>query len=164
MKWQSFALLLIAVVPVFGTVRAVTAEERIMVGGTEEVLLLPRGAKLPARMDTGADICCLDARELKVKNNMAEFKLPEAYGGLQIRLPIVRWRYVRSANARQRRPVVWLEICLGPKLLRVEANLIDRSQVKYPLLIGRNALRQGFAVDVTRSNIAPPSYPGSQAR
>jgi len=157
MKGQSLALLLIAIALVFGTVGAVTAEERIMIGGTEEVLLLPWGVRLPARMDTGAGISSLDARELKVKNNIAEFKLPEAYGGLELRLPVIRWGHVRSsATTREKRPVVQLEIRLGPKLLRVEANLTDRSQLKYPLLIGRNALKQGFLVDVSKRNIAPP--------
>jgi hypothetical protein len=165
MRWQSVALLLMVIVPVLGIVGAVRAGERIVVGGSEEVLLLPWGVKLPARIDTGSAICSLDARELEVKDNVAQFKLPDAYGGLQLRLPVVRWRHVRSSNARQRRPVVLLEIRLGPKLLRVEANLTNRSQLKYPLLIGLNVLRQGFMVDVTKSNIAPPAItPKVEAR
>jgi len=156
MKWQNVTLFTIAVALVLCTHEPVNAEEKIMVGRIEQALLLPQGLKLPARIDTGAAICSLDARELEIRGNIAEFKLSEAYGGLELRMPIVRSGHVRSANTRQQRPVVELEIRLGPKLLRVEANLTDRSQFDYPLLIGRNALKQGFLVDVSKRNIAPP--------
>ena len=151
MKWQGTAIVMMAAVSIFCVLAWVNAEEKITVGRSEEILLLPQGVKLPARIDTGAAICSLDARDLKIRNDVAEFKLPDAYGGLQLRLPVVRWGKVRSANSREKRPVVELEIRLGPKLMRVEANLADRSQFKnYPVLIGRNALQQGFVVDVSK--------------
>jgi len=133
------------------------AKERITIGAQEEVILLPWGVKLPARVDTGAATTSLDARHLVVKGNMAEFQLPEEYGGLQLRLPVVAWRTVRSAEHRERRPVVEMEFCLGPKRLRARVNLNDRAQVKYPVIIGRNMLKHGFVVDCTQSSLAPPS-------
>ena len=154
LKWQSIILLALALV--VDTQNPVSAEEKIMLGRIEEAILLPQRVKLPARIDTGAAICSLDVRDLKISGNMAQFKLPEPYGGLELRLPIVRWGHVRSTNTREKRPVVQLEIRLGPRLLHVEANLTDRSQFKYPLLIGRNALKKGFVVDVSKWNIAPP--------
>jgi hypothetical protein len=158
MRWQSIVLSLVPAFLLLGLVGAVIAGEKIALGHIENVLLLPSGVKLPARIDTGSALCALDARELKVRNDVAEFKLPDAYGGLQMRLPVVRWGKIRSANSWQKRAVVEIEICLGPRKIRVEANLVDRSQVKYPVLIGRNALRQGFVVDVSKANIAPPEH------
>ncbi|MBI4495823.1 MAG: ATP-dependent zinc protease [Deltaproteobacteria bacterium] len=119
--------------------------------------------KLPARIDTGSDVCSLDARELKIDKEWAEFKLPEAYGGLRLRLPVIRWRVVRSANSHKKRPVVEVKLLLGPRQLRAEVNLEDRSKVKYPMLIGRNVLRQGFVVDPSKANIAPPQIRGGRA-
>ena len=158
MRWQSIVLSLMPALLLFGFVGATSAGEKITLGRIENVLLLPSGVKLPARIDTGSALCALDARELKVRNEVAEFKLPDAYGGLQLRLPVVRWGKIRSANSWQKRAVVEIELCLGPRKMRVEANLVDRSQLKYPVLVGRNALRQGFVVDVSKTNIAPPNH------
>jgi hypothetical protein len=137
----------------------VIAEEKIKIGLAENVILLPWGVKLPARVDTGAAMSSLDARELRVQDNMAEFRLADKYGGLQLRLPIVDWQYVRSAESRERRPVVEMELCLGPKRIHTRINLNDRSMVKYPLIIGRNALKKDFVVDCMKLNCFPPSCP-----
>lgn len=130
------------------------------IGLVEDVVLLPWGIRLPARIDTGAALTSLDARDLVVRDGIAEFRLPEKFGGQAVRLPVVGWRTVKSAEAKERRPVVELDICVGSELLRIKANLNDRSKVKYPMLIGRDVLRHGFAVNCTRSHCLPPSCPG----
>ena len=135
------------------------AGEKITVGEVEEVILLPWRVKLPARIDTGATTSSLDARDLKVKNNMAEFKLPKKYGGLQLRLPVVGWLDVRSADFKEKRPVVEIMFCLGPKLIHTQVTLNDRSTVRYPLIIGRNVLKDNFVVDCMHSHCLPPSCP-----
>lgn len=156
--WGVVSLSILA--PLFLLTPAITAaEEKIVIGGVEDVILLPWAVRLPARVDTGAAKSSLDARELKVQNDLIEFKLPEKYGGLQIRLPIMGWRHIRTPEGLERRPVVELEICLGPKRFRTLVNLTDRSMVKYPLILGRNALRENFLVDVKRRRILPPNCP-----
>jgi hypothetical protein len=135
------------------------AEEKITIGEVEDVVLMPWRVKLPARIDTGAATSSLDARDLKVKNNMAEFKLPKKYGGLQLRLPVVGWLDVRSADFKEKRPVVEIMFCLGPKLIHTQVTLNDRSTVRYPLIIGRNVLKDNFVVDCMHSNCLPPSCP-----
>lgn len=135
------------------------AEEKITIGAIEEVVLLPWKVKLPARIDTGAAKSSLDARELKVQDDMVEFKLPQKYGDLQLRLPIIEWRHIRTPEGLERRPIVELEICLGSKRLRTKVNLSDRSMVKYPLILGRNFLKEDFVVDVKRRRTARPSCP-----
>jgi len=137
----------------------VESAERVTIGLVEDVIPLPWGVRIPARIDTGAATSSLDARELTVKENMAEFKLPAKYGGMQLHLPIVDWKTIRSAEARDRRPVVEIDLCIGPKNLRALVNLNDRSQVKYPLILGRNVLRKNFAVDCMKSHCAPPTCP-----
>jgi hypothetical protein len=135
------------------------AEEKVIIGAVEDVILLPWGVKLPARVDTGAAKSSLDAQELKVQNDMVEFKLPQKYGGLKLRLPIIEWKHIRSPEARERRPIVELEICLGSKRIRTKVNLTDRSMVKYPLILGRNFLKDNFIVDVKRQRTVLPSCP-----
>lgn len=132
------------------------AEEKITLGTVEDVILLPWGVRLPARIDTGAAKSSLDARELVIQDGMAEFKLPQEFGGVQLRLPIIEWKHIRSPDGRQQRPVVELELCIGSKRIRSKVNLTDRSMVKYPLILGRNFLRKNFVVDVKRRMTAPP--------
>lgn len=135
------------------------AEEKITLGAVEDIILLPWGVRLPARIDTGAAKSSLDARELVIQDGMAEFKLPQEFGGVQLRLPIIEWEHVRSPDGRQQRPVVELELCIGSKRIRSKVNLTNRSMVKYPLILGRNFLRKNFIVDVKRRMTAPPRCP-----
>lgn len=126
--------------------------EQIIIGRVEDVVLLPWEIKLPARIDTGATISCLDARDLSIKDNFAEFRLPSQYSDVQFRLPIVGWRTIRSAESREKRPIVELEFCIGPKRIKALVNLNDRSRVKYPVILGRNILKKNFIVDSKKTH------------
>ena len=134
-----------------------SAERKITLSRAEEVILLPWDIRLLARIDTGATVTSLDARDLKIEGEVAEFRLPEDYGGALLRLPIVAWRHVRSSKGRETRPVVEIDLCIATQKIRVRANLNDRSMVKYPIILGRNALKDYFVVDVRkRSKTTPP--------
>jgi hypothetical protein len=50
-------------------------------------------------------------------------------------------------------------LCIGSRKIRTRVNLTDRSMVKYPLILGRNILREGFVVDVKRSKIIRTACP-----
>jgi hypothetical protein len=126
---------------------------KTVIGAVEEVVLFPWGVKLPARIDTGTELSSLDVLDLTIKKKVAQFKLPEKYGNTLISLPVIRYSNVRSADSRERRPVVEIELCLGSKRMRVQANLTDRSHLEYRLIVGRNVLRQGFIVDCVQERI-----------
>jgi len=132
------------------------APRKITLGTVEDVILLPWGVNLPARIDTGAAKSSLYAQELRVEGETAEFRLPEKYGGLRLRLPIVEWRHLRTREGLRKRPVVDLDLCIGPKRLRTRVALDDRAGLKYPLLVGRNTLSGIFIVNTKRRRVAPP--------
>lgn len=148
----------------FLAAQAINAQEKIRIGEVEDVILLPWGVKLPARIDTGAAISSLVARELTVHNNEVEFRLPQRYGGLKIRLPIMEWQDIRSNQGLERRPMVEIEVCLGPRRLRTPVTLDDRTGLKYPFLVGRNILKENFVVDCTQSNCFPPRCPEAPSK
>lgn len=129
---------------------------KVTLGVVEDVVLSPWGISFPARIDTGADLSSLDARDIVVRNNIAEFKLGRRYGGLQLQVPVVDWRHIQTSMGIEKRPVVALSICLGSKLLRTPVTLKDRSEMMYPFLVGRSALNGVFLVDSSRSNTAQP--------
>jgi hypothetical protein len=164
LKLSGFFLLMGAVMLSLIPAGVNAADEKIRIGLVEDVILLPWGVKIPARIDTGAGTSSLDARELVVKDKMAEFRLPEEYGGLKLRLRVVAWQTIRSAEAKERRPVVELDLCVGPKQVRARVNLNDRGRVKYPLLIGRNILKGYFSVDCDKEYCLPPTCPPEPSR
>jgi len=131
------------------------------VGAVEEVILTPWGVTFPARIDTGADLSSLDARDLVVRNNVAEFKLGRRWGSRRIQLPIVEWRHIQTASGTEKRPVVEISICLGSRLFRTPVTLKDRSQMLYPFLVGRTALSGKFLVDTSRSKAVRPTCPAA---
>ena len=144
--------------------RGARASEKINIGVIEDVMLLPWGIILPARIDTGAASSSLDARDIKIKGNTVTFKLAPQYSGTELSLPIVKHKTIRSAEARERRVVVELEICIASKRLRTRVNLNDRSGVQYPMLLGRNTLMNNFVIDCTQTKCTVPSCPGVQQK
>jgi hypothetical protein len=152
----------------FAQVTAIDAgagtREKTTVGEVEDVVLLPWGVKLPARIDTGAGKSCLDARDIRVDGGMVEFRLPEQYGGTRLRLPLKGRHNVRSAHGRTKRAIVEIEICIGSRRFLTTVNLTDRSQMEYPLLIGINVLVNDFLVDVSKSRLLPPNCLEGTAR
>ena len=147
-------LLIIAMLP-FTSLHA-EEKTKTVIGAVEEVVLFPWRVKVPARIDTGAGLTSLDVRDLTIKKKVAQFRLPEKYGNTLISLPVVGHCNIRSADSRGRRPVVEIELCVGLKRMRVQVNLNDRSQVEYPLILGRNVLKQEFIVDCAKERLNPP--------
>jgi hypothetical protein len=143
----------------FGLEAARASGKEVTVGSVEEVILLPWRIRLPARIDTGAAKSVLAARNLRVTRDVAEFRLPEQYGGTPLRLPVVEWRHLRTRDGLDRRPIVEMEICLGPKRLFTKVALDDRTGLRYPFLVGRNILKGNFVVDVNRKKITRPACP-----
>jgi len=140
-----------------GGMANVEAEEKQTIGLVEDVILMPWKVKIPARIDTGAAYTSLDARQLMVKDNVAEFKLPQKHGGMKIRLPVVGWQTIRSAEGKERRAIVEIDLCIGGRYIRAKVNLNNRALVRYPMIIGRNVLRENFVVDCMREHCAPPT-------
>ena len=130
--------------------------EKITIGEIEDIVLLKWGVKYTARIDTGATSSSLDARKIKIKNDVVNFVLR---GGKPLKVPLLEYRRVRTSVGKERRPVVLLDICLGSLHLLTQVTLTNRSHLKYALLIGRRVLKGNFVVDVSRRQTTRPSCP-----
>ena len=75
-------------------------------------------------------------------------------------------RDIRSSNGEvQERYVIEALVQLYGKDFQVEFSLSDRSDMKYPVLLGRSLLRQGsFVVDVARRNLSRKAAVRAAAR
>ncbi len=134
-------------------------EAKITLGVVEDIILTPWGLSFPARIDTGADLSSLDARDIVVRHNIAEFRLGGGYGHKRLQLPVVEWGQVQTSMGVEKRPVVALSICLGSKLVSTPVTLRDRSGMAYPFLVGRSALNGSFLVDPSQSRATQPNCP-----
>ena len=134
-------------------------EAKITLGVVEDIILTPWGISFPARIDTGADLSSLDARDIVVRHNIADFRLGGRYGDKRLQLPIVEWGRVQTSMGVEERPVVAISICLGSKLVSTPATLRDRSGMAYPVLVGRSALKGAFLVDPSQSRATQPNCP-----
>jgi hypothetical protein len=109
---------------------------KIVLGVREEILIKGNKGekKVMARIDTGAKTCSIDkslAEEIGIGPIMSEKKV---------------W----SSNGDSMRPVVNARIVLGGKEMSSEFTMIDRSHMRYPVLIGRRVLEDGFVVDPSK--------------
>jgi len=128
-------------------------------GAVEQVLILPWKVTLSARIDTGASSSSLHARDIQVKDDTVEFKLAGPGGSRQVTLPLHGWRRIRTSEGDGRRPAVRMQLCIGGQLISATVNLIDRSGMNYPLLIGRDVLSNRFVVDVSQHNMTSLDCP-----
>ena len=111
-------------------------DSKKVVGTVEEVVLRSaHGEKrVLARIDTGAKLSSLDA------------KIAEELGLKEVS----RIQKIRSSHGRSERPVVNVRVEVGGVEHFSEFTVIDRSHMKYQVLIGRNVLENGFLVDASR--------------
>lgn len=111
---------------------------------------------IKAKVDTGAQTSALHATEIvefdrdgapwvrfKVQPWQADEEDPVA-----VELPVHDQRLVRSSSGHaESRPVVLVTLGLAGRELEVELTLTDREEMVFRMLIGREALQQGFVVD-----------------
>lgn len=138
--------------------------------GWREWVSLP-GIGVPwikAKIDTGAQTSALHAGNITVfERDGAEWVRftvqPWQEGALdevEVALPIHDRRTVRSSSGHtQDRLVVVMELGLCGRVVPVEVTLTDREEMVFRMLIGREALKQGYVVDSGASYLGgrPPA-------
>lgn len=121
------------------------------------------GLPFVARLDTGATVSSINAHDLDVidggmapsrddTGRMIRFALVNHAGERrELTARIEEVRGVRTADCRELRYHVYLTVRFRGRSYRVLTNLNDRSRSEDKMLLGRNWLRYGFAVDPLKS-------------
>jgi hypothetical protein len=144
-----------------------THETRKIIGRAERLDLPELGfLGVPARIDTGAKTSAIWATNVHERDGGLAFRLfgPESplYTGEEHFAPQFSTVVVASSiGLEQDRYKVVLLIKIRGKKIRTSFTLADRSQQAYPVLIGRNALRGKFLVDVKSGR---PNYRAESRR
>jgi hypothetical protein len=140
------------------------AEKKII--GRRELVSFPLLAlyEVEAKVDTGAftsAIHCSDIEEVSLPDGsrLIRFQLLDprhpAYDHQVFEFRQYQLRDIKSSFGQvQARFVIRTQIQLFEEIIEAEFSLSDRSDLKYPVLIGRALLQKNFLVDVSRKNVA----------
>lgn len=104
--------------------------------GIQETIII-KNKKISAKIDTGATKSSINislAKKLGLTKDIWEIKK------------------INSANGEEYRPVIKSKIKIKNKKLPIKFTLTNRSNLKYPVLIGRDILKRNFLVDVSKWN------------
>jgi hypothetical protein len=117
---------------------------------------------IDAKIDTGAYTSSLHCHHIKsykeggedyVKFNLLD-PSHETYNDKLFKMPVHRTKSVKSSNGLiEERLIVKTKVRIFDKLLTAELSLTDRSEMKYPVLLGRKLIKGRFLVDVSKKYI-----------
>ncbi|TYL55104.1 ATP-dependent zinc protease [Nocardioides sp. BGMRC 2183] len=135
----------------------------MIVGWREWVHLPAFGAgPLKAKIDTGARTSALHAFDLEEFGrdgaDWVRFSIHpwqrSADDAVVVECPVYDRRSIRSSSGHaQERIVVSTDVRLLDAVITTEVTLTRRDEMGFRMLIGREALRQGFVVDAARSYV-----------
>lgn len=131
--------------------------DKKVIGELEVVTLHPDNFNYAARIDTGATTTSIHATNIQRFERDGERWVRYTLYNPKTGEPVVREseqiRRIRIINAEEgfdSRRVVMMVLSIGNIKRQVEVSLVDRSDLTYPILIGRNFLVDTFVVDVSQ--------------
>lgn len=167
MKLKSMLLLAVACAACVGWMhRPVKSQEaKRVIGPTETVAIADAEIGLVARVDTGARTTSVHAESIELMDDEVRFDLVCPDGRrVPMQRPVAEVRTVRSAAGSEDRVFVELTLEHDGYAKPVLVNLKDRSHMAYPLLLGRNWLKDDYIVDVSREPVVPAKSAGTSMR
>ena len=128
-----------------------------------QVFIDEASLEFAARLDTGATVSSINARDIEVvggsgtplrsdAGKRVRFTLENSAGqNARVEATIDQVRGIATSDCRELRYHVYLTVVYDGEPYRVLMNLNDRTSSKDKMLLGRNWLRHGFVVDVSRT-------------
>lgn len=135
--------------------------DKQIVGLREQALIAGLNVVMQARISTNVAYSVIDARNIQMFERNSEEWVRFTIYNPDTREPHVlerkrlRFQTVQTGANADRRPVVEIRFTIGKLSQRGEFVLADRSGSEFPILIGRNLLRDVMLVDVSGNNLAP---------
>lgn len=136
--------------------------DKLVLGAQEWVWFEGISSSFRARIDTGAETSSLNAVDIQEferdGNTWVRFNLSHSGNGEDkeiVEVPVERWVKIRqsSAEGTDRRPVIKTWIRLGNLHEKAEFTLADRTQMEFPILLGREFFKDIAVVDVSQTYI-----------
>ena len=133
---------------------------RLLLGVEEKAFLPNYNLSLEAKIDTGAAKTSIDARDYQLferdGKRWVKFTLHRTNkGDVPMEFPVKELtRIKRPGEEALLRPVISMTIRISNLTQQVDVTLNDREEFSFPLLIGRNFIRDLAVVDVNQRDIA----------
>lgn len=142
-----------------------TPDGKMLFGSEEYVYVQEADATLAARVDTGATVSSIAATNISrfesdgVKK--VRFTIEFNDRSIDVEAPFIRVTRVRQSSSSEfsYRLVVGLNIKIADYSVYTEFNLMDRSHMDFPMLLGRSLLTDIASVDVSRNYIQKRADP-----
>jgi hypothetical protein len=139
-------------------------DDATLVGWREWVRLPDLGVPwVKAKIDTGARTSSLHAFDLEESDGRVRFSIHPWQGSdedpTEVELGVLDLREVRSSSGHvEERYVVVMDLHLAGRVVAAEVTLSRRDEMGFRMLVGREALAQGFLVDSSASYLGgrPP--------
>lgn len=158
--------------PVAPPARAVLTEDvkgKVIVGWVEKALILPEQTAVKVKVDSGALTSSMHATNLeRFKRDgkrwvRYDVDVKDADTGekvtMQFERPLYRQITVRGAGGEDYRPVVKMRLCVGNRIYEEQFSLRDRSDMTYPVLLGRRTIEHIGLIDVSSTFLLPLECP-----
>lgn len=139
----------------------VKKDRKLKIIGRLESIDLPEWdlQEIDAKVDTGAYTSSLHCQHIEsyqengkeyVKFNLLD-PSHETYNDKLFRWPVFRKKTIKSSNgSREERFVVKTKVRIFDTIFTAELSLTDRSEMRYPVLLGRKLINNRFLVDVSK--------------
>ncbi len=131
-----------------------------ILGRSDRIDLPGLGLKnIHAKIDTGAYTSSLHCSRAEVVNGKLEFVLldeehPE-FTGMIFSVDSFTERAIKNSfGVAEKRFIIQTSIKIFDQEIMTEFSLSDRDALRFPILLGRKALRERFIIDVTKKNLS----------
>ncbi|HEX6982272.1 MAG TPA: RimK/LysX family protein [Balneolaceae bacterium] len=118
---------------------------------------------IDAKIDTGAYTSSLHCHHIEpleqngqsfVKFNLLD-PSHETYNEKLFKLPVHQTKLIKSSNgSTEERIIVKTKVRIFDKIFKAELSLTDRSEMKYPVLVGRKLIKNRFLVDTSQKYLS----------
>jgi hypothetical protein len=135
-----------------------TPDGKMILGETEWLYVEEANGNFMSRIDTGATTSSISAHDVTVfereGRRWVKFIMP-IDGGKEVNVeaPFVKYIRIRQANGLEDRPIVRMTIRIGSVTEKADFSLTDRSNMDFPVLMGREFIKDVAVVDVARENV-----------
>lgn len=136
--------------------------DKQIVGLRENILLTGVNLVMSAKVSPQLSNSILDARNIQMfernSDEWVRFTLynPETKEPHVLERKLIGFQNIQGTNkTEERRPVVEVRFTIGKLTQKGQFVLADRSSSSYPIVLGRNLLRDVMLVDVSGENLAP---------
>ena len=144
-------------------------ESKVIVGWIEKGLLLPEQTAVKIKVDSGALTSSMHAINIERFRRDGkrwvryDVEVKDADSGepvtMQFERPLYRQITVRGAGGEDFRPEVKMRMCIGNRVYEEQFSFRDRSDMTYPVLLGRRTIEHIGLIDVSSTFLLPLDCP-----